>query len=74
MKFESKRSRNEEFFFLMCFTIPKNVFSLQLFLGWSLGFAFSKMICKAFRRLSYTNDSKWRRIEKDLPKCSVIGR
>jgi hypothetical protein len=20
------------------------------------------------------NDSKWRRIEKDLPKCSVIGR
>jgi hypothetical protein len=30
---------------------------------------------QSLRRRSYNilNHSKWRRIEKDLPKCSVIG-
>jgi hypothetical protein len=28
----------------------------------------------SLRRRSYKNHSKWRKFEKDLPKCSVIGR
>ncbi len=35
----------------------------------------SKMICRAWEGapVTFLNHSKWRRIEKDLPKCSVIG-
>jgi hypothetical protein len=39
-------------------------------------FCISKMICRAWEGapITFLNHSKWRRIEKDLPKCLVIGR
>jgi hypothetical protein len=46
-----------------CFVIPKNVFSFLLFLGWSFGFALQRR-----HSCNILNHSKWRRVEKDLPK------
>jgi hypothetical protein len=45
------------------------------FLAGSLALHFKNDL-QSLRRLSYNivNHSKWRRLEKDLPKCSIIGR
>jgi hypothetical protein len=40
MKFESRRVQNEEIKKKTRFAIPKNVFSLLLFFGWSLSLHF----------------------------------
>jgi hypothetical protein len=42
MRFESKRGQNEKIEKKTHFAICKNVFSLQLFFGWFLGFAFQR--------------------------------
>jgi hypothetical protein len=57
------------------FAIPKNIISLLLFLAGPLAFHFKEDMY-SLRRCSYEslNRAKWRRIEKDLPNCSVIGR
>jgi hypothetical protein len=53
----------------------KHIFFSALF-GLVSWLCISKMICRALRRCSYNilNHSKWGTIEKDLPKCSVIGK
>jgi len=54
----------------MHLAIRKNVFSLLRFFGCSFGFAFQSLRMHSNNNL---NHSKWRRIEKDLPKCSMVG-
>jgi len=60
----------------------KLIFQLKSFFFFTIIFwllfwlCISKMILYSLQRCSYniSNHSKWRRIEKDLPKCLVIGR
>jgi hypothetical protein len=58
-----------------CFAIRKNIFSLLLFLAGALALHFKDDL-QSLRRCSHNilNHSKWRRIEKDLPKCLIEGR
>jgi len=39
MRFESRRGQNEK---IIVLEFQKNIFSLQLFCGWFLGFAFQR--------------------------------
>ncbi len=58
----------------MCFVIWKNVFFLLLFYGCSFGFPFQKWFVKLEKVFNYNlNHSKWKIIEEDLPKWSVMG-
>jgi hypothetical protein len=52
----------------------EKTYFLYCFLGAPLALHFKDDL-QSLRRRSYNilNHSKWRRIEKDLPKCSVIG-
>jgi hypothetical protein len=54
----------------------KKVFSLLLIFGWFVDFAFQRRFVNLEKGFSYNilNHSKWRKFEKDLPKCSVIDR
>jgi hypothetical protein len=58
----------------MCFAIQKMFFSLLLFLAAPLALHLKDDL-SSLRRRSYNilNHSKWRRIEKDLPKYLVIS-
>jgi hypothetical protein len=54
----------------MHLAIRKKVFFLLRLFGCSFGFAFQSLRMHSYNNL---NHSKWRRIEKDLPKCSMTG-
>jgi hypothetical protein len=67
IRFESKRSQNEE-------KLKKTYFLYCSFLDSPLPLHFKNDL-ESLRRCSYNilNHPKWRRIEKDLPKCSTIS-
>jgi hypothetical protein len=55
--------------------LKKTYFLYSSFVARPLALHFKVDLC-SLRRCSYNilNHSKWRTIEKELPKCSVIGR
>jgi hypothetical protein len=77
MRFESRKGQNEEKWKKKnaFYNWKKRIFFTALFLHGSLALHL-KYDSWSLRRCSYNilNHSKWRRIDKDLPKCSIIGR
>ncbi len=73
-KMRAGGGQNEDKWKKRRFAIWQSIFSLLLFFDCSLGFPFIDDLYR-LRRRSYNilNHSKWRRIEKDLAKCPVIG-
>ncbi len=70
MRFESRRGQNEK----NCVLQFEKMYFLYCYLLAGLLVLHCKDDLQSLRRCSYNilNHSKWRRIEKDLPKCSVI--
>jgi len=76
MRFESRRGQNEEKWEKNTFCNSKKTYFLYcVFLAGPLALHFEDAL-QGLRRRSYNilNHSIWGRIEKDLPKCSVIDR
>jgi hypothetical protein len=74
MRFESKKGSNEEKWKKKkrVLGFEKNIFSLLLFFAPSFDFAFQRWFRELEKVLLW--HFKWRRIQKDVPKCSVIGK
>jgi hypothetical protein len=68
---ENKRGRREK---KKKSVTSKSLFLFLLFYNYSFASAIQRRIEKLkLRSHNILNHSKWRRIEKDLPKCSVMG-